>query len=41
MRQLKVVKSFGNSDGVSRVMPGEEDYYISIKVSGIKMHEQK
>jgi hypothetical protein len=26
---------------VSRVMPGEEDYYISIKVSGIKMHEQK
>jgi hypothetical protein len=40
MRQLQAVKSFYNSDEVSRVMPGKKDY-ISIKVSGVKIHEQK
>jgi hypothetical protein len=34
------VKSFYNSDEVSRVMPGKRDY-ISIKVSGVNMHEEK
>jgi hypothetical protein len=34
------VKSFYNSDEVSRVMPGKKDY-VSIKVSGVKIHEQK
>jgi hypothetical protein len=37
---VEVVKSFYNSDEVSRVMPVKKDY-ISIKVSGVKMHEQK
>jgi hypothetical protein len=32
---VEVVKSFCNSDEVSRVMPGKEDY-ISIKISGFK-----
>jgi hypothetical protein len=34
------VTSFYNSDEVSRVMTGKKDY-ISIKVSGFKIHEQK
>jgi hypothetical protein len=34
------VKSFYNSDEVGRVMPGKEDY-ISIKLSGVKIREQK
>jgi hypothetical protein len=37
---VEVVKSFYNSEEVSRVMPGKKDY-ISIKVSGVKIHEQK
>jgi hypothetical protein len=37
---IEVVKSFYNSDEVSRVMPGKKDH-ISIKVSGVKIHEQK
>jgi hypothetical protein len=37
---VEVVKSFYKSDEVSRVMPGKRDY-ISIKVSGAKIHEQK
>jgi hypothetical protein len=37
---VEVVNSFYNSDEVSRVMPGKKDS-ISIKVSGVKMHEQK
>jgi hypothetical protein len=37
---VEVVKSFYNSDEVSRVMPGKKDY-ISIKVSGVKIHEQQ
>jgi hypothetical protein len=36
----EVVRSFCNSDEVSRVMPGKKDY-ISIKVSGVKIHEHK
>jgi hypothetical protein len=36
----EAVKSFYNSDEVIRVMPGKK-YYISIKVSGVKIHEQK
>jgi hypothetical protein len=34
------VKSFYNCDEVSRVMPGKNDY-ISVKLSGVKIHEQK
>jgi hypothetical protein len=34
------MKSFYNSDKVSRVIPGKRDY-ISITVSGINIHEQK
>jgi hypothetical protein len=37
---VEVVKSFYNSDEVSRVMLGEKDC-ISIKVSGVKKHKQK
>jgi hypothetical protein len=37
---VEVIKSFYNSDEVSRVMPGKKDY-ISIKVSGVNIHEQK
>jgi hypothetical protein len=37
---VEVVKSFCNSDEVSRVMPSKKDY-ISIEVSGVKIHEQK
>jgi hypothetical protein len=37
---VEVVKSFYNSDEVSTVMPSKK-YYISIKVSGVKIHEQK
>jgi hypothetical protein len=37
---VEVVKSFYNSDEVSRVVPGKKDY-ISIKVNGVKIHEQK
>jgi hypothetical protein len=37
---VEVVKIFYNSDEVSRVMPGNRDY-ISIKVSGVKIHKQK
>jgi hypothetical protein len=37
---VEVVKSFYNSDEVSRVMPGKK-YNISIKVSGVKIHKQK
>jgi hypothetical protein len=37
---VEVVKSFYDSDEVSRVMPGKK-YYISIKVSGVKIHKQK
>jgi hypothetical protein len=37
---VEVVKSFCNSDEVSRVMPSNEDY-ISMKVIGVKIHEQK
>jgi hypothetical protein len=36
----EVVKSFYNSDEVSRVMSGKKDY-TSIKVSGVKIDEQK
>jgi hypothetical protein len=36
----EVVKSFYNSDEVSRPMSGEKDY-ISIEVSGVKIREQK
>jgi uncharacterized lipoprotein YajG len=31
---VEVIKSFYNSDEVSRVVPGKKDY-ISIKVSGV------
>jgi hypothetical protein len=34
------VKCFYNSDEISRVMPGKKNY-ISIKLSGVKIHEQK
>jgi hypothetical protein len=37
---VEVVKSFYISDEVSKVMPGKKDY-ISIKVSGVKIREQK
>jgi hypothetical protein len=37
---VEVVKSFYNGDEVSRVMPGKKDY-ISVKVSDVKMREQK
>jgi hypothetical protein len=37
---VEVVKSFYNSDEVGRVMTGKKDN-ISIKVSGVKIHEQK
>jgi hypothetical protein len=37
---VEVVKSFYDSDEVSRVMPGKKDY-LSIKVSGVKVNEQK
>jgi hypothetical protein len=37
---FEVVKSFYNSDEVSRVMRGRKDY-ISIKVSGVRIHEQE
>jgi hypothetical protein len=36
---VEVVKSFCNSDEVSRVMPGKKRLHI--KVSGVKIHEQK
>jgi hypothetical protein len=38
---VEVVKSFFYSDEVSRVMPGKKKDYVSIKVSGVKIHEQK
>jgi hypothetical protein len=37
---VEVVKSFYNSDEVSRVMLSKKDY-ISIEVSGVKIQEQK
>jgi hypothetical protein len=37
---VEVVRSFYNNDEVSRVLPGKKDY-ISIKVSGVKIYEQK
>jgi hypothetical protein len=37
---VEAVKRFYNSDEVSRVMPGKKDY-TSVKVSGVKIHEQK
>jgi hypothetical protein len=37
---VEVVERFCSSDEVSRVMPAKRDY-ISIKVSGVKMREQK
>jgi hypothetical protein len=38
---VEVVKSFYNSDEVSKVMSGKKKITISIKVSGVKIHEQK
>jgi hypothetical protein len=37
---VEVLKSFYNSDEVTRLMSGTEDY-ILIKVSGVKIREQK